>query len=31
MPKKAIPKTPWKVYLKTERRDSNLAPKKAIA
>ena len=21
----------WKVYLKTERRDSNLAPKKAIA
>lgn len=31
VPKKAIPKTPWKVYLKTERRDSNLAPKKAIA
>ena len=31
VPKKAIPKTTWKVYLKTERRDSNLAPKKAIA
>ncbi len=31
VPKNAILKAHWKVYLKTERRDSNLAPKKAIA